>query len=369
MQSTSINAPVNSRYLWADFIRSVGILLVILGHVSAVVVNRMQLFSRDEWLSGNIYNVIARSCVPILFMVSGALLLPKQESLRDFYSKRVKKVILPFIVWSILYLAVINQVFSGGIIGGLKTSLLSIVMHPAAYHLWFMYELLGIYMLTPIFRIFVNNASRGLVWYFIGIWFLFGAVQRQVEGFFSADLIFELGYLTGYIGYFVLGYLLTNIKLTPRLVWTAAITYLFCAAFTVFVTYRVSTHAGIVFDYYQNLLGWNIVLLSVSAYILLRAAALKIFSRPRPQLEKIVLNISAASFGIYLIHVFAMGFLNQFSALPLSGPPTLILPVELLLINAPVFVMIPLATLATFALSWALISIVQRIPYLRALVA
>jgi len=369
MQSTTINAPTSPRYIWADFIRSAGILLVILGHVSAVVVNRIQNFPGLNFLYGNIYNVIARACVPILFMISGALLLPKQESLLDFYNKRVRKVILPFIFWSILYLQVKGDIFAGGILVGLKTSLLSILIHPAEYHLWFMYELFGIYMLTPVFRVFVNNTGRGLVWYFIVIWFVFGAVQRQVEGILNISLIFNLGYLTGYIGYFVLGYLLTDLRLTPRLVWTAAITYVSCASFTVFVTYRMSAHTGIVFDYYLNLLGWNIILLSISAYTLLRALAAKIYSTPRPRLEKITLNLSAASFGMYLIHVFIMGFLDQFSTYPLSGPETFIVPFHVVKLSLPVFAMIPLATLTTFVISWVLISIVQKIPYVRALVA
>ncbi len=368
MQSTS-TVPVTSRYLWADFIRSVGILLVVLGHVSAVAVIRVGDFRATDWVMGNVYNVIARSCVPILFMVSGALLLPKQESLTNFYTKRVQKVILPFLFWSLLYLAVKESIFSNGVVIGLKTSILYIVTRPAEYHLWFMYELFGIYLITPIFRVFVNNAERSTAWYFMAIWFVLGPAQQQVEAWLGVQFIFNLGYLTGYIGYFILGYLLTGVKLTPRLIWLSSAVYILCAVFTVRVTVYMTIRSGTLFDFYQDLLGWNIVLLSLSAYILLRAAAEKMFSRPRPALEKIVLNLSAASFGMYLIHVFVMGFLDQFSAFPLSGPSTFVIPFHVFTISAPAAIMIPLATLATFVLSWAIISLMQKIPYVRALVA
>jgi surface polysaccharide O-acyltransferase-like enzyme len=90
--------------LWADFIRDLSILLVILSHVSAAVVQRMDAIPLDDWMVGNIYNVIARACVPLLFMVSGALLLSRQESIWFFYSRRFKRVIFPFLFWSAFYL-------------------------------------------------------------------------------------------------------------------------------------------------------------------------------------------------------------------------------------------------------------------------
>ncbi|MEW5939263.1 MAG: acyltransferase family protein, partial [Chloroflexota bacterium] len=96
--------PSAPRLMWADFIRGVGVFLVILGHVSGIGVQRYLPANADDWMAGNVYNVIARACVPLLFMVSGALLLPRQESLKDFYRKRFNKVIYPFLFWSVLYL-------------------------------------------------------------------------------------------------------------------------------------------------------------------------------------------------------------------------------------------------------------------------
>jgi len=58
----------------------------------------------------NIYGSIARISVPLFFMMSGYLLLPRTESLRSFYTKRMPKVVLPFIFWSVIYLTV----FCGG---------------------------------------------------------------------------------------------------------------------------------------------------------------------------------------------------------------------------------------------------------------
>jgi surface polysaccharide O-acyltransferase-like enzyme len=107
-------------------------------------------------------------------------------------------------------------------------------------------------------------------------------------------------------------------------------------------------------EYYQYLLGINIVFLSVSAYILLKAAGDAIFSTPRPRLAKIAVGLTSASFGMYLVHVFVLNFLRAKDFGPLDGPAIL---------------MIPLTTIIVFAISWIIIALLQKIPYIRTLVA
>lgn len=354
MQAESSNQSA-SRYLWADFVRNLGILLVILGHVSALVLQRMDKAPLYDWMAGNIYNVIARVCVPLLFMVSGALLLPRQESVSDFYTKRFKRVIFPFLFWSVLYLIYNRAGFQNyTFINALKTIIITIVVAPAEYHLWFMYELFGVYMLTPLFRKAVDNNRETILWYFVALWFIFGPLKRLFQSFVAYDIIFDLGYLTGYIGYFVLGYLLARITIKKWMLWVSGVVYLMSAAFTVYMTlYYFQNRPGMT-EFYQYLLGVNIVFLSVSAYILLKAAGEAIFSVPRPRLAKIAVGLTNASFGMYLVHVFVLNFVRV----------KLISPVD-----SPSVFTIPLVTIIVFAISWAIIAVLQKIPILRSLVA
>jgi len=344
-----------SRYLWADFVRNIGILLVILGHVSGMVVQRMDNIPPYDWLAGNVYNVIARACVPLLFMVSGALLLPRQESIRYFYSKRFQRVIFPFLFWSVLYLLWNNAGYQNYTpVNALKTIVINILVLPAEYHLWFMYELFGVYMLTPLIRKAVDSRREAVLWYFIAIWFIFGPLKRVFLTFVPFDILFDLGYLTGYIGYFVLGYLLIRIPINKWMLWVSAIVYIISAVFTGYVTFHYFLTRPSMTEFYQYLLGINIVFLSVSAYILLKAAGDAIFSVPRPRLAKWAVALTSASFGMYLIHVFVLNFLRV----------NLISPID-----RPSVYTIPLVTLLVFIISWIIIAILQKIPIIRSLVA
>jgi surface polysaccharide O-acyltransferase-like enzyme len=107
-------------------------------------------------------------------------------------------------------------------------------------------------------------------------------------------------------------------------------------------------------DYFQFLLGVNIVLLAVSAYILLKAAGEAIFSTPHPRLAKWAVGLTSASYGMYLVHVLVMNYLRGVKISPLAGPA---------------IYMVPLTTVAVFIISWVIIAILQKIPFIRSLVA
>jgi surface polysaccharide O-acyltransferase-like enzyme len=84
---------------WADLIRVVAIYLVVTIHVPGQLTNVWGQISKGQWLIADIYGGIARISVPLFFMISGFLLLPHSESLRDFYSKRMTKILIPFVAW------------------------------------------------------------------------------------------------------------------------------------------------------------------------------------------------------------------------------------------------------------------------------
>ncbi|RIK53713.1 MAG: hypothetical protein DCC59_06205 [Chloroflexi bacterium] len=247
-----------------------------------------------------------------------------------------------------------------------------IITRPAEYHLWFMYELFGIYLLTPVFRIVVNKVRDEHLWYFVAIWFLFGPIQRAVEFKLQFEMIFDMGYLTGYIGYFVLGYLLTRVRITKPILWVAALVYVFMGIFTACATYLYSSPVDKLVDYFQYLLGLNIVLMSISLYILLKAWGENIFSKPRPRLTIWITRLTTASFGMYLVHVFILKNLigGDFYKYLVSVFERANFPlVSLSPMDGPAIYMIPLATLIVISISWIIIAILQKIPYLRSLVA
>ena len=90
-----------TRLAWIDLIRAGGAFLVVLAHV---VLYPSLRGSGPLWAQ-SLYYTASRIAVPLFFMASGFLLLGKKESYGDFFRKRGLRVFIPFVVWSLIYLA------------------------------------------------------------------------------------------------------------------------------------------------------------------------------------------------------------------------------------------------------------------------
>ncbi len=341
---------------WLDLIRVVSIFMVILIHASSPLLNGWEDLTLSNWMAGNVYTVLARACVPLLFMVSGYLLLGRQESIRLFYINRARKVVVPLLAWSVIYLLWQNGYASYTFFNAIKAMVLSIITGPAYYHLWFLYALLPIYLFVPLLRGFVQSANEQTLWYFAWVWFVFGPLLDFVEHLLGFGLAIELGFITEYIGYFFLGYVLGRLNF-PRWVTSLAVfVFVLAVIYTAYATLTSSAAFGDYNDFYLVYLRLNIVLMSLSAFIGLKALGEKMGAHPETISVKLIRGLSGASFGIYLVHAMMLSFLRRgafgFELSALSGPA--------------VFTA-PLVTTLAFFISLVIVLILQKIPYLRAI--
>lgn len=150
---------------WVDGIRITGAFLVVLAHIG-------KWGEGPEWLHPLAYT-FSRIGVPFFFMLSGFLLLPKEENLVIFLRKRAWKVFLPLVAWSLIYDVYVNQALSksGVTLEAVVRLLIRLLRGPRAEHLWFFYTLIGLYLFTPILRLFVARARQSDLLYYIGLWF------------------------------------------------------------------------------------------------------------------------------------------------------------------------------------------------------
>ena len=328
-----------STFRWVDLIRVVGAFLVVMAHVSYQ--------GSGSVLISLYYSVLSRVAVPLFFMVSGYLLLRKEEPYGDFFRKRALKVLIPFFIWSVIYLLWKREGFDQPFSMKLVASyLLKILRGPRENHLWFFYALIGLYLFTPILRVFVARASLQDLYYFCGLWFVVVPVFSFVQEFTPVKIGFELYFIAGYSGYFMLGYLLGMFQYTHRQLYGLAILFLIFSLGSTVVQYFVSLH-GPTTEYFVGYLSMNIVLMTAFAFVLLREVQVG------DNLYNILAPLSRASFGIYLVHVIVLAELEK-------------LPVVSSWFSAGSSVyMIPLLGLLGFFVSFIIVAVIQKIPVLR----
>lgn len=202
-----------------DIIRTVAIVAVIFLHATNdLSVIQMNLMGEVRWLTVDVYQSIGRIGVPLFVMLTGALLLQpgKNESLTSFFKKRWARIGLPWIFWSCAYFAwdflVEHQAFtSNAIVQG--------VLSGPYFQFWYLYMLLGLYLLTPILRILLAHAERGIIKYFIVLWFLGASILPFVAALTPYSLDSNVLTITGYVGYYVLGVFLLSVQIRKSILY------------------------------------------------------------------------------------------------------------------------------------------------------
>lgn len=336
------NISVNQiHFRWVDVIRAVGAFLVVLAHV--------KYSGAGPGVIGNFYYALTRAAVPLFFMASGYLLLSKNESYFDFFRKRALKVFFPFFIWSVIYLLWKRESFDQSLLTLIKVYLFKIIRGPRENHLWFFYELFGLYLFTPILRVYLQKAARQDLYYFCGIWFLMIPIAKLIQEFTVIQIGFTYYFLAGYIGYFLFGYLAGTMNLTfshKRIAWIIFFIGLTATTAGMYLNkyYEMKT------QYFEDYLSVNVVLMACALFVAL------IDLRVTDSVYRFVAPISQASFGIYLAHVIVMTHL--FSTSPFSILPE---------IGSNIY-MIPILGLLGFGLTFVLIFILKKIPLLKHIV-
>lgn len=338
---------------WVDIIRVVATFAVIWLHSAAPLLYKYNEISITDWWAGNIYDSLVRMCVPLFFMVSGFLLLNKNESLSDFYKKRINKVLFPLIVWSVFYIIWKDYYQESASIS--FYSFYSLALTPAYYHLWFLYAIIGLYLFVPILRVFTQNSNKELQYYFVALWFVAVSIIPFFEKITHIDSRVDLKMISGYVGYLVIGYLIGNIKDTRNNFIISIIIFILSIIITSVGTYILtSKNEGVFVGYLYSYLSPNIIFMSVSFFILIKYTSVK-FKLIRIDLfRKIITSLSSASLGIYFIHPMVLYILKKGD-----------LGFQLSAFSYSAIYAVQATAITTFILSFVVIYLVQRIPIIQ----
>lgn len=315
-------------------------------HISAPILGQYNELSTYTWNIGNFYDSLTRFCVPIFFMLSGALLLNKDYELTYFIKKRFLKIIPPFIFWSLVY--VIYDIIKGdkdfNSIIEVVYFFIRNIFHGSQYHLWFIYTIMGLYLFVPILRKWIKNSTQKEILYFLGIWvitIIYGI--PHLKGYLPKIYLINF---SGYLGYMVLGYYLSQLK--PQKKYLSSILIVIGVLITITGTHYFTIKSSSFNSYFYGYLTPNVLSASVGVFLLFKE--LKINSK---RINTALEFISKYSFGIYLSHVLVLrsftevGFNWRFSNAIFS---------------------IPLITIVTITISAVIIHFGKKIKYVSKLI-
>lgn len=192
-----------NRLCGLDWIRSAAAFMVVLLHTSGIQFVEYE----GSWGGvGAFYDSLTRCSVPLFFMITGYFLLTgKKESIAVFIRRRFLRVFLPFLMLGFVY-----AIWKGW---DFKELIKAMFIHgPMDYHLWYVYYIIGIYLVIPFLNPIFQLENKKIIEYYIVIWFISFIFFQTITGVFNfywnPFVTFNFYYFQGFLGYVVLGGLL-----------------------------------------------------------------------------------------------------------------------------------------------------------------
>ncbi|WP_263357027.1 acyltransferase [Acidicapsa ligni] len=169
---TVSTTPTAMRHRGFDLLRVIAIYMVMqihTGEFEYIAPNGTVLHTAGSWAVGWT-NSLLRVCVPLFVMITGFFLFPIGDE-RKFFRKRFTRVLIPFLIWCAVY----SFYYYGQGAISIQTALLNIAKIPVNYgtevgHLWFVYMLMAIYLIAPVFSPWIVSASRKSMELFLALW-------------------------------------------------------------------------------------------------------------------------------------------------------------------------------------------------------
>lgn len=302
---------------------------VVIIHASAPLLYSPISTNPSFWWWGNLYDGAVRWCVPLFFMISGALLIGKEETISEFYKKRVKKILIPFLFWSLFYLAYQRITQDDSFF-----TLFQKALDRPYYHLWFLYAILGLYLITPFLQLWMKHTPKRYVELFLGFWFVSVAVIPLFEKIMDISIRFDIPLVGEYVGYYVFGYYLNSYqKRIPFFLFPIGIIA------TWFGTFYFTQKTGKLDQFFYSYVSWNTIFASTAIF--------SWFQRTKFTIPKWNL-LDRSSFGVYLVHAFVLDMLGKH------------LQINCYWVHPAIG--IPVTVLCTLILSYLFIEIIRKIP-------
>ena len=326
-----------------NLLRVICAVAVVVLHASARYVTDYEDIStphRGQIFASLFYNQMTRFAVPCFFMLSGAFTIgnEKNQNYRYFYRKSFVKIGIPTIIFSLIYFlyseASAYRNFSKEGASVFIRPLKEFLAGEPYYHMWYLYTLIGIYILIPVIvKIRLDIGEE----YFSKMWIYF--IISLISGLTSSNMLnWSVSKVALYIGYVMAGYQIrkkykenkNNLKGIFMIVLSIVLLLIHT-----YILY-IKTVSGI--DEIPEILAmgdhFNVLIAPASLLMFAGFSCLSV----KPDFLK---GLSGHTFMIYLIHAGVMSVLCN-TVIKTTNE-----------ISKPIYT-VPIISVVTFAVSWVM---------------
>ncbi|MCR5670849.1 MAG: acyltransferase family protein [Butyrivibrio sp.] len=304
----------SKRTAYFDYLRVIATFAVMVLHISAHNWGKVDV-TGHEWGVLNFADSITRWAVPVFVMISGALFLEREITVKKLYSKYILRMACAFAFWSFVYALYYHK--------SLFDFLKRIIK--GNYHMWFVLMIIGIYMCIPFIKPIAESMEKTR--YFLALSFAFAFFIPWIITIltdFGSDRLKSLAlvlndtvdrmnmyFVLGYAGYFILGYYLNKVSLSKKtLILICVLGGVTGFTFTICASLAASVKTGAPCSNYYEYLSVNVLLEAMAVFLLF-----KHLRYGHEKLNAIISKMGRLSFGAYLVHPLILDILDKYFGL------------------------------------------------------
>lgn len=308
---------LKERFVYLDVVKILAILFVVYNHV----INYIDLSSTLSKIFFVFSFDICKVAVPLFIMTSGALLLRKDDKYSNIYGKRIIRILVPLVLVITLNLIIFNNNFRfSSVHDFLFTIIGNLNCEVMPYWSWYLFMLLGLYIMLPFIRKMIKNFNDKDFKFFTLIFCLIVGFANFVPVlsavFFNEVTNVNRSFMPTLfsiaIGYFVFGYYISKMNISKKMKnWSLILLVLSVVIGSIFIYYGMFIKGyG-----YNDLIFWDVILAAVPSmcfFVIFKYYSFLFLGKAQ---QKIFTRVSSTVFGIYLFHPFLIEFVAGFGIL------------------------------------------------------
>lgn len=293
-----------------DLLRITACFFVVVNHTNS------RLFMGNPpslvWFISVIIFYISKTAVPIFIMVSGALLLGREESYKNNF-RRMFRVTLTLVLFSCYYFLITIKDFTP-VTGTDIINFFKILYSDSVTNaFWYLYLYIGLLLMLPLLRKMIRCFKNIDYIYFFSVSAITAFILPVLFSFFkitpyNTTVITPL--FNGYVTYFITGYYIENVVIqkSKSSFFISVLLFIAFVLFSVLMTYFEFQKSTAIYPFWDNRLSFNIVIPSCCLFYIA-----KFFSgiRLKERTISIIKILSSCTFGIYLFSDMLIGVFEK----------------------------------------------------------
>lgn len=294
---------VKVKKTYIEALRIIAIFLVLFQHVPAFdyYLNDPDLFHEILFL---FFDLIAKINVPLFLMISGSLLLTKEERYITVFRKRMIKIILAILIFNFLVYMAEND-----FVVDLQAYIIGVFENGIDRSYWYLYSYLGFLLMLPLLYRITRNMKISDFWIIIFIHFVFSTIEPLMQFFmqtyFGQDFEFTWAFripfsTTKEIFYPLMGFYIDRVMCIEKIHKKMIVLLGFLTLTGMIISIYFTITAGQLYGYSDAYFELFDYVSAIFAFIFIKKLFISYKDKFHTSFQSFIVKLGALTYGIYL---------------------------------------------------------------------